>query len=45
MLDIKNFFGANDSPTKILIFVPGSDAPHPGILATQHLSAVLAGEA
>ena len=45
MLDIKHFFGVNNSPKEILIFVPGGDAPHPGIIATQHLSAAHAGEA
>tara|TARA_B100000405_G_scaffold247795_1_gene181275 strand:- start:216 stop:353 length:138 start_codon:yes stop_codon:yes gene_type:complete len=45
MLDIKHFFGVNDSPKAILIFVPKGDASHPGIFATQHLSAAHAGEA
>ncbi len=45
MLDIKHFFGVNDSPKEILIFVPSGDASHPGIFATQHLSAAHAEEA
>ena len=45
MLYIKRFFGVNNSPKEILIFVPKGDASHPGILATQHPSAAHAGEA
>ena len=45
MLDIKHFFGVNDSPKEILTFVPRGDASHPGIFATQHLSAAHAEEA
>ena len=45
MLDIKHFFGMNDSPIENLISVPRGEASRPGIFATQHPYAAHAGEA
>ena len=45
MLYYKHVFAVKDILTKILIFVPGAEAPYTVIVTNQHLSAAHAGEA